>query len=106
MRGPRRRGTSASRAADLAADLAATQPAAVRQLAPLLRDLLDDPWSRGAAARALWRLGCLPAELAAPLIAAITAPCGGRGALPLLTDMQAVEVIADLQQLADAMSGS
>jgi HEAT repeat protein len=95
------RGTSASRAADLAADLAATQPAAVRELAPFLRDLLNDSWSRVAAARALWRLGTPPAELAAPLIAAIKAPHGGRDALPLLTDMQAVEAIADLQQLAE-----
>jgi hypothetical protein len=93
--------TSASRAADLAADLAATQPAAVRELAPFLRDLLNDSWSRVAAARALWRLGTPPAELAAPLIAAIKAPHGGRDALPLLTDMQAVEAIADLQQLAE-----
>jgi hypothetical protein len=95
------RGTSASRAADLAADLAATQPTTIWPLAPLLRDLLDDPWSRVAAARALWRLGTPPAELTAPLIAAIAGPYGGRGALPLLTDMQAVAAIADLQQLAE-----
>ncbi|MGA2828140.1 MAG: hypothetical protein ABSF03_18710 [Streptosporangiaceae bacterium] len=53
-----------------------------------------------AAARALWRLGIPPAELAAPLIAAITEGYGGHGAVPLLTDMQAVEAVADLQQLA------
>lgn len=95
------RGTPASRAADLAADLAATQPAAVSQLAPILRDLLDDPWSRVAAVDALWRLGTPPAELAAPLITAVKAPYGGRDALPLLVGMQAVEAITDLEQLAE-----
>ncbi len=94
-------GTSASRAADLAADLAATQPAAVGELTPVLRDLLDDAWSRVAAARALWRMGTPPAELAAPLVAAITGAYGGRGAVPLLAAMHAVEAIADLQQLAE-----
>ena len=95
------RGTSASRAADLAADLAATQPTTIWPLAPLLRDLLDDPWSRVSAARALWRLGTPPVELTAPLIAAIEGPYGGRSVLPLLTDMQAVAAIAGLQQLAE-----
>jgi hypothetical protein len=94
-------GTSSGRAADLVADLAATQPTAVSELTPVLRDLLDDPWSAVAAARALWRLGTPPAELAAPLITAITAAYSGRGAAPLLAAMHAVEAIAELQQLAE-----
>ncbi len=95
------RGTSASRAADLAADLAATHPAAAASLTPVLRGLLDDPWSTVAAARALWRLGTPPAQLAAPLTAAITAHHGGCGAVTLLVDMHAAEAIAGLEQLAE-----
>jgi hypothetical protein len=97
-----RRGTSASRAADLAADLTPTHLTAVSDLAPILRNLLDDSWSSVAAARALWRLGTPPAELAASLIAAIQEPYGGREALPLLAEMQAVEAITDLEQLAES----
>lgn len=95
-------GMSARRAADLAAELAVTWPAAAGALTPVLRDLLDDSWCTVAAARALWRLGTPPAELAAPLITAITAPYGGRGAVSLLADMQAVEAIADLERLAES----
>ena len=95
------RGTPASLAADLVADLATTHRKAAGDLAPVLRDLLDDPWSRVAAARALWRLGTPPAELVSPLTAAITAAYGGRGAVPLLVDMHAVEAVADLEQLAE-----
>ncbi len=94
-------GTSASRAADLVADLAATHPAAVVSLTPVLGGLLDDQWSKVAAARALWRLGTPPAELVAPLTTAITAHYGGRGAVALLVDMHAVEAIAVLEQLAE-----
>jgi len=94
-------GTSASRAADLVADLAATHPAAVASLTPVLGGLLDDQWSTVAAARALWRLGTPPAELVAPLTTAITAHYGGRGAVALLVDMHAVEAIAGLEQLAE-----
>ena len=54
-----------------------------------------------AAAGALWRLGTPPAELAAPLIAAITGAYGGRGAAALLAAIHAVEAVADLQQLAE-----
>jgi hypothetical protein len=95
------RGTPASLAADLVADLATTHRKAAGDLAPVLRDLLDDPWSRVAAARALWRLGTSPAELVSPLTAAITAAYGGRGAVPLLVDMHAMEAVADLEQLAE-----
>jgi hypothetical protein len=94
-------GTSASRAADLVADLATAHPTAVSELTPVLQDLLEDPWSRVAAAGALWHLGTPPAELAAPLIAAITGAYGGRGAAPLLAAIHAVEAVADLQQLAE-----
>lgn len=94
-------GTSASRAADLVTDLAATHPSAVASLAPVLRGLLDDPWSTVAAARALWRLGTPPAQLAAPLTAAITAHHGSRDAVTLLVDMHAADAIATLEQLAE-----
>jgi hypothetical protein len=95
------RGTSASRAADLAADLATTHPADAASLTPVLRGLLDDQWSTVAAARALWRLGTPPAQLAAPLTAAITAHHGGFGAVTLLVDMHAADAIASLEQLAE-----
>ncbi|MFB9838572.1 hypothetical protein, partial [Actinoallomurus acaciae] len=65
-----------------------------------LRDRLDDHWSTVAAARALWRLGTPPGELAGRLITAITAPYGGRGAVPLLVEMGAAEAVADLDRLA------
>lgn len=93
-------GTSASRAADLAADLAATHPTAVADLKPVLRDRLGDGWSAVAAARALWRLGTPPAELVTSLLAAITAPYAGQDAVPLLVEMGAAEAVADLDRLA------
>lgn len=93
-------GTSASRAADLLADLAATHRTAVAGLEPVLRDRLDDHWSAVAAVRALWRLGTPPAQLVGYLITAITGPYGGRGAVPLLVDMGAAEAVADLDRLA------
>ncbi|GLY74583.1 hypothetical protein [Actinoallomurus iriomotensis] len=93
-------GPPASRAADLVADLAAAHPPAVADLEPVLRDRLDDHWCAVASARALWRLGVPPAELVTPLIAAITAPYGGGGAVPLLVDMGAVDAVAELDRLA------
>ncbi len=93
-------GPPAHRAAALVGDLATTQPAAVSELEPVLRDLLTERWARVTAARALWRLGVPPAELVAPLIAAIAAGYWSHGALPLLTDMQASEAIPDLERLA------
>jgi hypothetical protein len=101
------RGTSASRAADLAADLAATHPAAAAGLTPVLRGLLDDPWSTVAAARALWRLGTPPAQLPRRSPAAITAHHGGCGAVTLLVDMHAAEAIAGPSSSSpNATSGS
>jgi HEAT repeat protein len=93
-------GTSASGAAGLVADLATTFRTGVGDLEPVLRGRLDDRWSTVAAARALWRLGTPPAELIVPLIAAIPAPYGGRGAVALLVDMGAVDAVADLDRLA------
>ncbi|WP_329243688.1 hypothetical protein OG417_46410 [Actinoallomurus sp. NBC_01490] len=93
-------GTSASGAAGLVTDLATTFRTGVGDLEPVLRGRLDDRWSTVAAARALWRLGTPPAELVAPLIAAIPAPYGGRGAVALLVDMGAVDAVADLDRLA------
>jgi hypothetical protein len=93
-------GPSARLAADLAADLATAWPATAAEFTPALRDLLDDPRATVAAARALWRLGTPPAELAAPLIAGITAPYGGLGVGPLLAAMHATDAITGLERLA------
>ena len=93
-------GPPGRRAADLAADLAITRPVAVSELEPVLQGLLADRWATVGAARALWHLGVPPAELVAPLIAAITAGYWSDGALPLLTDMRAAQAIPDLERLA------
>ena len=90
--------TPARHAADLIADLAYTSPAAVAHLEPQLRERLDDRWSRLSAARALARLGVPMAELAEPLVRGIP-DYGGRFALGIILEMQAIEVIPALEEL-------
>lgn len=97
--------TPARHAADCIADLAQVSPAAVAHLEPRLRDLLGDRWSRLSAARALVRLGIPTAELAEPLSRGIT-DYGGRFALPIILELQAVETIPALQDLLDRDSRS
>lgn len=90
--------TPARHAADLIADLAHASPAAVAHLEPQLRDRLGDRWSRLSAARALARIGIPTAELAEPLSHGIT-DYGGRFALAIILELQAVETIPALEEL-------
>lgn len=90
--------TPAYHAADFIADLAHVSPAAVAHLEPRLRDRLDDRWSRLSAARALARLGIPMAELTEPLSSGIT-DYGGRFALAIILELQAVEMIPALEDL-------
>ncbi|MEV4481863.1 hypothetical protein [Micromonospora coxensis] len=89
--------TPARHAADLIADLAHSSPAAVAHLEPQLRIRLGDRWSRLSAARALARLGIPTAELAEPLSRGI-ADYGGRFALAIILELQAVETIPALEE--------
>lgn len=91
--------TPARAAADLVADLAEANPAAVAHLEPHLRHRLGDPWSRLAAARALARLGVPTARLAEPLVRGIT-DYGGRYAIAIILELRAVETIPALEELA------
>ncbi|GAA2396042.1 hypothetical protein [Dactylosporangium salmoneum] len=99
--------TPARHAADCVADLARAFPAAVAHLEPRLRDRLDDPWNRLAAARALARLGVPTAELAGPLGRGIT-DYAGRLALPIIVELGAVETIPALEEFLgrDGRSGA
>jgi hypothetical protein len=90
--------TPARHAADFIADLAHASPAAVAHLEPQLRDRLGDRWSRLSAARALARLGIPTAELTEPLSRGIT-DYGGRFALAIILELQAVETIPALEEL-------
>jgi hypothetical protein len=80
--------------ADVAVDLA--------DMVPVLRALLGDPLVRADAARALWRLGGAPSELAAKLVDAIAEGWHRRGdPISTLVEMGAVDAIPRLEGLAN-----
>jgi hypothetical protein len=87
-------------AAGLLADLALSG-ADLTAVVPALRELLHAERAQPAAALALWRLGTPPADLVAPLIAAIDNGWGGHEAVSLLVEMDAVEAVAELGRLAE-----
>jgi HEAT repeat protein len=91
-------GPPARHAADLLADLALTDPAAVAHLEPQLRACLDDRWTRLSAARALSRLGVPTAELAGPLVDGIT-DYAGRPGPATIEELRAVETLPALREL-------
>jgi hypothetical protein len=91
--------TPARAAADLVADLALAGRDLPADLEPVLRERLDDRWSRVAAARALTRLGTPVAELTEPLVHGVT-DYAGRFGLAAILELHAVDTIPHLEKLA------
>lgn len=89
--------------ADAGVDLADVEPLLRRLLEPtnVVDGVPDDGCARVAAARALWRLGVPPAELAPFLVEAIQVS-GIRGdPIALLVEMGVVDAAPELDRLAD-----
>jgi hypothetical protein len=94
-------GWPAQSAAQLVADLADVA-VDLADLVPVLRAQLKDRLVRADAARALWRLGGAPSELAATLVDAIEKGWHGRGdPISTLVEMGAANAIPRLERLAN-----
>ncbi|MFG1654255.1 hypothetical protein ACGFIE_30405 [Micromonospora sp. NPDC049275] len=91
--------TPARAAAELVADLAPAHRDALTDLDLLLRNRLGDRWSRVAASRALVRLGVPSVDLTEPLVHGVT-DYAGRYGLATILELQAVETIPGLEELA------
>lgn len=76
-------------------------PTAGAELAPALRNVLDNSYGGIDAARALWRLGTDVDDLVKPLLVAAADPYGDKGATALLAQMRASGAEPGLTDLVD-----